>query len=170
MTDAPDPVGTLPIYGVQLRDAYLLDSRVVRRPQDEKNKLEAPGLEATVRSMGIQSGGRGVDVGIGVTILFPYRSGDYVLELDCTVNGRFESQEERLDSYWQAFASREAIALLWPYVRGIASDIGRLTGLPVPILPTLDVMALVEQPDSTANAGKKMPSRAKRRTAHAATG
>jgi hypothetical protein len=136
------PTDGLPLYDVQLRDAYLLDARVERRART-KGDPDAPALDASVRAISPAADRTALDMGLGAKVLVPYNDEQYIIEIDCTINGRFSASGAKPETYWDAFANREGIALLWPYVRSTVGEVGRLTGIPIPILPTLDVLAVV---------------------------
>ena len=169
---APTTPHNLPLYGVQLVELDPLDARLLRREKRERDP-DGPTLEASLGGWHADEDQKTVDVIVAVKTLVPYRDGDYYLELDCSVNGRFVSAEARLPVFWDAFAGREALAVLWPYLRAAAGELGRMTGLPVPVLPTLDVGAIVPVAKAEAEpAGKgrvTQPGRRPRRT-HASIG
>lgn len=156
----------LPLYGVQLVDAYLLQAQVLRRPRREGDE-DGPTLEATLAGSEISEDAKTFHVSISANVNTPYREGAYFLQIECTMNGRFESPEPKALGFWESFAGREALAMLWPFVRSNAWELGRMTGLPVPMLPTLDVKAIVPPrgspappPQSTAKPRPRRPRRA----------
>ncbi len=164
MPKSPPSIDALPLYDVQLRDAYMLDATVSRRPKEESD-TDSPALDGSVRAVAIADDRKALDVGVGVNIHFPFNEGQYTLEVDCTINGRFEASDAKPSGYWEAFAYKEAIALIWPYLRSTAGELGRLTGLSVPILPTVDVMGLIG-----ALAGLETEPKKKRSARKAVTG
>lgn len=63
-----------------------------------------------------------------------------------TIQGNFWSEAEIADGLREAFVARTPIVLLWPYARAYFSDLGRLCGLAVPPLPTLDALPTAQTP------------------------
>jgi len=164
----PDLPDALPLYGVQLVDTYLLDAQVSRRPKTDEDE-DGPTLEASQGPSLASEDEKTLDASISVKLAVPYRDGEYRLEILCSVTGRFVSTEPKTSTFWDAFAGREALAVLWPYLRASVGELGRMTGLRVPMLPTLDVKAIVPTPRLTPEPGPDAPKgRAPRRKAAAA--
>lgn len=161
----------LPLYGVQLVDAYLLEGQVSRRAKTE-GEDEEPTLEASPGPSQISDDGKALDASVAVKVAVPYRDGQFRLQIDCSINGRFVSVDPRASMFWDAFAAREALAVLWPYLRAATAELGRMTGLRVPLLPTLDVKAIVpaEQSSSQPKPSTPEPDERPRKRTQAAIG
>lgn len=167
---APVLPDELPLYGVQLVDAYLLGSQVSRRSKREGDD-EGPTLEASIGPSQVSDDHKTLDASLGVKVAVPYREAQAYLEIECMLTGRFVSTEERADAFWEAFAGREALAVLWPYVRASVGELGRMTGLRVPLLPTLDVKAIAPSSPPAAKApAKRRRARSASKPAKAAIG
>lgn len=132
----------LPAYPVQLADAYLYEARATRGEATTGDPDE-PTLEATVNLPLLADDRRSFNQVVGVKILAPQPRGGWTLEIECSVNGRFQAASELSEKYVQEFGDRESLVLLWPYVRAFASELVRMTQVKVPPLPTLDVSSIL---------------------------
>lgn len=73
----------------------------------------------------------------------------------CVVTGYFSYEGEVDPELLARFQHREAMVLLWPYVRAAVGEIGRMMDIELPPLPTLDVLEVLsgpaEEPEASAN-------------------
>ena len=62
-----------------------------------------------------------------------------ILELSCVYSGVFASSGPLSQDEIDSMAERTTTVLLWPYLRAGVAEIARMTGVPIPQIPTLDV-------------------------------
>jgi preprotein translocase subunit SecB len=123
-------------------DAYLLTAEVLREAIDETQPSE-PKLDVAVPSLQASHGhedDQAFTVAVGAAVEFAFRP-DARLVLRVTVAGEFYSSEPLDPKFATAFAEREGLVLLWPFLRAQIAQLAALTHISIPILPTLDVRA-----------------------------
>lgn len=140
MPETGDQTIALPSYDVQLADTYLLEAKLSRGPQIEGESVAGPTAQATISLPQYHDENRRAEQVLSVKLSFPYRNGELVLTVECAVIGVFLS-ETAITA--EEFSPREAMAVLWPYVRATVGELTRMTGLPVPPIPTLDVVRMM---------------------------
>ena len=153
---APDGSATpLPVFGIRLRDAYLHEARVRRVVRRKPRATPTPTLSTTLQEWGLDEARQTLIVIVSADVKVPYRSGEADLHLHAATLGEFASLEPIEVEVADQFAKRDAVVLLFPYLRAFVGELGRMTGLGVPPLPTLDVtefMAQAEPPVPKAGA------------------
>lgn len=148
MTDARFEPIELPAGGVQMVDAYLHGVHLERRDRVEG---DPPGPTLVVGLAG-QTDPEGQPPTFAVIleaqIVAPFNDGRAIAELRCSVVGIFSVlQPETLDL--GRFTSRESVVLIYPYLRASVGQIWRMSGIPMPPIPTLDTLSLLQTIDGT---------------------
>lgn len=134
----------LPLAPIQLVDVYVYDVSVVRRQRVEGDPAE-PTARTTVsgpvpEEEGLWTGRISVDVAL------PFRP-EALAEIKLSVAGLFSQKP-------QDPADTQMMWLLWPYTRAYVHEIGRMLGLPVPMLPMISVrLELEPHPDAEVPTG-----------------
>ncbi len=128
-------------FSVQLVEAYLYEAQIVRRSRTAVDADE-PSLNAGPRSFSHDETNSRLVVLLGAEIKFPF-SGDRtaIAEVTCSVFGVFSYSGKPQEQVLQAFPGREGLIILWPYLRAYVAQIAGMTGLHLPPVPTLDVLA-----------------------------
>ena len=130
----------LPNYAVQLIDAYVLEARISRIPGPEGPAATGPLAETAISEPSFTDDRKRLEQVLNGRVSVPYRDGQFMMVIECSILGTFISTEP-IDP--KAFTGRETIVVLWPYLRASVGELGRMTGLPVPPLPTLDVLSVI---------------------------
>ena len=155
----------LPGFSLQLADAYLYQATVARVDDPAAKLGDQPTLEIRRVSVSIQEEDRVLVVVIGAKVSVAFREG-HRLEVDCATAGHFRSQDPIKEADGREFADNSALVLIYPYLRANIGEIGRMTGLAIPALPTLDVSGTLEALRRHASAIE--PSRTRRTRARKA--
>jgi hypothetical protein len=153
----------IPLFPVGLVDAYLYETSVRRINRRSKAKEARPTLDTTVLGHTVENDGRDLAVLLQGEVRMPYREIKEIV-IRCSVLGQFRSGSPVSGAQVEAFANRDAIVLLYPYLRAMTGEIGRMTGLPVPPLPTMDVTQFI----ATHKDEPAAPARSKKKTAETA--
>lgn len=138
-TDTPST--PLPTFPIRLADVYLHNALVTRNgdaPEADR-KLT---LDPRLMGVDIEPNRRGMNVILAATVTLPYRE-KALLTVEAAVIGQFLSAKQWKKADLERFGQREAVSLLWPYLRSYVGQLGHMTGLSLPALPTLDVQALL---------------------------
>ncbi len=61
-----------------------------------------------------------------------------------TVDGAFIAADDLTGDYYDEFTNRTPLVLLWPYARAYLADLGRMLGVSLPPLPTIDALDPLE--------------------------
>lgn len=157
----------IPQYRIRLAEAYLYEARVRRSARRRPASSAKPTLKTSLAEWSVEDDGHTILVTIDAEVRMPYRGGASDLVLNASTLGQFRSPDAIEEDAAAAFAGSEAVVLLFPYLRAMVGEIGRLTGLGVPPLPTLDVVEFLEQQtaippratDSGAPAKRARPSK-----------
>ncbi len=160
---APKTPDSVPAFSIQMIEAFVYEASVVRRGRTADDPAE-PTLEAGPRAANRVEDQPRFNVLIGASISFPFGDGlAAVAELSFSVLGVFQYTGELDKELFRVFPQREGLIMLWPYLRATAAQLGSMTGLPLPALPTLDVMATLSAANQAvpANGAKKSPARRK---------
>jgi len=133
-----------PGFPIQLRQAYLYEARVTRRAR-QKGDSRNPTLDAEIAGTAPDPAGGAFSVVLGANVTMPFGARPLLgmAEFSCSVIGRFEHPEPLPDDLRERFCQKEALILLWPYLRASLSELTRMAELPLPPLPTLDVARVV---------------------------
>jgi len=78
--------------------------------------------------------------------------------VDCTILGEFRSTDPVTDEQAKEFAQRDALVLLWPYLRaeiGSAAKAMQVPFPPIPIINTADAIRLITERMSVARRPRK---------------
>jgi preprotein translocase subunit SecB len=128
-------------YGIQLGGAYLHQARVSRAAPvpEEKRQLT---LDVQIHGIDIDRGGKRFAVVLAAVVAVPFRE-TALLNIECSVAGEFVAEKRTRKATLEAFARREAVLLLWPYLRAMLGQLGSLTGIQVPPLPIVNVLAML---------------------------
>ncbi|MDP2350451.1 MAG: hypothetical protein Q8M74_04765 [Chloroflexota bacterium] len=153
----------LPVFGVQLTDAYLYETEVKRGPRPP-DAPEQPSLEIGIRGHIVDDDQRGIRVVLGARVGIPFKDNEALATIDCSVLGVFASSTPIRADYVETFVQREALVLLYPYLRSVVGELGRLISLPAPPLPTLDVLAMVGSAPAEQEVATARPCRQRRKT------
>jgi hypothetical protein len=70
---------------------------------------------------------------------------DAFATLDLVVHGAFASEAPVADVEFEAFTEHTPLVMLWPYARSYFADLGRMMGVTLPPLPTLDASAPTDE-------------------------
>lgn len=139
-----------PPFPFQLQDVRVFE--ISAQIQEAEEEREGP----TAVEVGLSTDDSPPDADeFGLLLRFvtgiPFGSGrEYSILI--AIEGRFEVTTDiaTIDSgLLERFKSRDAIILLWPYLRQTFHDLTVRMRLDVPPLPVIDARALVEEPDSS---------------------
>jgi preprotein translocase subunit SecB len=140
MTEPRDSVN-VPGFSVQLREAYVYEVSVTRRERTESEEAE-PSLQAGPGAFNRDDAQHRFSVLVGGDIQFPFGDGlKAVAQVKCSVLGVFTYTGQPDEELLRVFPSREGLIILWPYLRAAVAQVAGMTGLQLPPIPTLDVMA-----------------------------
>ena len=129
----------LPRFSTQLLDAYLYEATVSRREKKAEDGAQ-PVLNATMAAPEVSPDSTSFSQLIGVTVAVPFNEGAAILEMKCVYNGVFASSLGPMTpDQIKEMASRTTTVLLWPYLRAGVAQLGQMTAVPIPQIPTLDV-------------------------------
>jgi preprotein translocase subunit SecB len=145
MSDPADPKREGPPgFPIQLRQAYVYEARISRRAR-QKGDSRNPTLDAQIQGAAPDPAGGAFNVVLGADVTMPFgtRPLPGLAEFSCSVIGRFEHPEPLPEDFRERFCEKEALVLLWPYLRASLSELTRMAELPIPPLPTLDVSRVV---------------------------
>jgi len=133
-----------PGFPIQLREAYLYEANVSRRSR-QKGDARKPTLDAQIQGAAPDPRGGAFSVVLGANVTMPFGTPPVpgVATFSCSVIGRFEHPEPLPEDFRERFCQKEALVLLWPYLRASLSELTRMAELPAPPLPTLDVSRIV---------------------------
>ena len=166
-----EPLGPsqAPSFSVQMIDAHLYEASVGRRARTPEEPPE-PTLQSGPRAVSRDDTKSQFSVLVGVDIGLPF--GDELgafAEIKFSVLGSFAYTGDLNEELFQVFPGREAVLMLWPYLRAAAAQLAGMTGLPIPVLPTLDVVAALNREVQLAPAeavlDKPTPRRRRRKAA-----
>jgi preprotein translocase subunit SecB len=138
--DQEVPHTNLPAFHLQLVDAYLYHASVARVSNPSANTTDPPTLEVRPESASTQEDDRVLVVVIGAKVGVAFREG-HRLEIDCATAGHFRSERPITEAEGREFTENSALVLIYPYLRAHVGELGRMSGIHVPPLPTLDVSA-----------------------------
>ena len=133
-------------FDVQLVGVSVHEIRTGRRKR-RRTDQERPVVESWLQPHSGAANDDGVFTviaGVDVT----YAVGDQAATIRCGVVGLFRHEAEVAPELLARFQHREAMILLWPYVRAAVGEIGHMMDLGLPPLPTLDVLALIDAAES----------------------
>ena len=170
MTEQPQ-TAQRPEFSVQLTEAYVYECSVTRRQRSPEESAE-PGRVSGPRAVSREDGQPSFSVLMGAAVQLPFGEDlGFVAEFDVTVLGVFSYAGDLDDDLFRVFPEREAVVILWPYLRAAAGHLGSLTALQLPILPTLDVLRALNATlrQESAPEDKKKPTRTRKRKAVPAT-
>ena len=153
-----DETRMLPLFALQIADAYLYDSSVTRVPTLDAKPGDNPSAEIYAHSWHIQENDRVLVVVIGARASAPFREGQ-VLKVECTTAGHFRSEVPLTRESVADFAAGTALLLIYPYLRANVGELARMTGISVPSLPTLDAAGVL----SALSGGGGEPATGRRR-------
>lgn len=132
-------------YPLQLMDVRLYEAHLLR-PEDAEEP-EAPG-EAIPITVEVDVRKRPPDRA-SVLLTIKVSGDDDSFDITLVLEGLFEANcdLEDLDSdFWHEFSNVSAMTLLWPYGRECLSTITRRMRLDLPMLPTLNRLAMTSPP------------------------
>lgn len=148
MTASPHEREGPPGFSIQLEDVFLHELRGWRR-EPEPDEPSEPRIDAAPVGAFIQEDRRGFSVRWRATIRYP-AAPDEVVEVSCTVEGRFASPSDIDEDLYELFKARESFILLWPYLRASAGEVGRMMAVRLPPLPIVDVRSFLAAIDDAA--------------------
>jgi preprotein translocase subunit SecB len=133
-----------PAFPIQLRQAYVYEAQLKRRAR-QRGDSRNPTLDAQIVGSSPDPAGNAFNVVLGATVRMPFGARPVLglAEFSCSVIGRFEHSEPVPDDFKERFCQKEALILLWPYLRASMAELTRMAELPIPPLPTLDVSRVV---------------------------
>ena len=140
MTEAA-PGPELTRFPIQLADVYCVRSVAERRPRGAETSEHPVGIDINVSLMpGDLSEDRRV-FGCRVRIVANYAVlANEVVACDIVVQGVFASEAAIEPEAHLAFVEYTPLVLLWPFARAYMSEVGRMLGVSIPMLPTLDAV------------------------------
>lgn len=139
------PQGPLRPFQVQLVGISVEEIRTSRRRRkatdSEKPRIESwlsphPTASQDVGAFRVLAGAEVVHV-----------TGRQAATVRCIVAGYFAYEGDVDARLLTRFQHREAMVLLWPYVRTAVAQVGQMMDLGLPPLPTLDVMGVLSASD-----------------------
>jgi preprotein translocase subunit SecB len=132
----------LPFSGVQMLDAYMNEVHLERRVWVDGDPL-GPTLDVRVISQeSVEAAPEVFVVILEGHVVAPFNDGTATAELRCSISGVFRAAT--LDpAVMGRFSAREAVVLIYPYLRASVGQVWRMTGIPMPPLPTLDTEMLL---------------------------
>lgn len=136
MTATVEPVAN----PVQLVDAYLHEVTIARQ-----GGLDAPPkpslfvTQSQVEWLGNSERTR-FAILLQADVVWPFNDGRAAGNMSTTVAGIFAVAGPMTDEEVAGFAGREGLMLVYPYLRSMVGQLWRLTGIPAPPIPTLDVL------------------------------
>jgi preprotein translocase subunit SecB len=140
----------VPNFAYQLVDVYLTDSRIERRTAEPDDPLQ-PTFETGLASEdGPKDGPEGAFVAhLHVVVKFRFRD-EAVITVAATTTGFFTREGSLESDLAERFKTIDCAVLLWPYARANIGELGRMTNVGLPPLPTVDVRELLsDQANST---------------------
>ena len=146
MTQQPQseaPEAQLREYPIQLADAFCVRSSSERRARREDDPRQSR-LSISLSRTTPPDGAHEFNARIRVEGVVPIDDNE-IAEVGLTVQGVFRSEQPLSADALEAFAARTPLVMLWPYARGYFSDLGRMMGVALPPLPTLDAMTPAEE-------------------------
>lgn len=138
----------LPQYSVQLANAYMYEAELKRLGRPE-SAPDQPSLDVSVIGHQIDASAHEIHVVIQAKVDFPFQEGAALAQVTCSVLGQFRSHAQLEPLFAEAFAQREAVLLLYPYLRSAVGELARMSFLEFPPLPTIDVLAMIAQGAAT---------------------
>jgi hypothetical protein len=138
---SPSPELPAVRYAVQLTDAYVVELSARRRLTADSEELESGTIEVAQPESHREDDGRHFSVVWRAGVTAPLMG--VAAEIACAIEGQFSSEEPLSEEDFNQFRSREAFVLLWPYVRTAVGEAGRMLGLAMPPLPTVDVRSIL---------------------------
>jgi preprotein translocase subunit SecB len=138
-SDVPSPI---PAYPIRLEAAYVLEGRIHRSTVEDPGSRDWK-LDVDLKEVVLARDKTRVRVVLAAVVSVPFRE-RAVLTIECTMLGEFAADAARPAAELRIFGRREAVVVLWPYLRGAIGELGLMTQVPVPPLPTLDVVAFME--------------------------
>lgn len=142
-----EPQGPVPGFSVQLREAFVYELSITRRERVDTDTREAS-LQAGPGAHSRDDANHRFSLLVGGDIQFPYGDGtSAIAEVKCAVLGVFAYVGEPNEDLLAVFPAREGLIILWPYLRAAVAQVAGMTGLQLPPVPTLDVMATLATPE-----------------------
>jgi preprotein translocase subunit SecB len=149
-------------YPLQLLDVRLFEATVKRithedttnSSEPEENYTAAPFLNVDADVLRIEEKNR-VSVLLTIEIKGPDTDAPE-FHLRFTLEGLFESQidlAEIDEAMWQEFEQISSITLLWPYAREYTQSFSRRMRVDLPVLPTLNRLAMQEAREQKSGDG-----------------
>jgi preprotein translocase subunit SecB len=138
--DQPDLV---PNFAFQLVDVYLHDCSITRREAldaDPRQPTFETGLTSDDGALGAPAGA--FSAHLKVVINFRFRD-EAVITVAATTTGFFVREGSIDDQLVTRFKTLDCAVLLWPYARAHLGELGRMTNVGLPPLPTVDVRSLL---------------------------
>jgi preprotein translocase subunit SecB len=128
-------------HPIQLTEVYLFESEVRRAPSEERFK-DGPVLDLAV-GLPEEWSDPAFSVRLSGEVHFSFRE-EAAIHIKADMLGEFLSPDDTQPEDRQTFGATQAPILLWPYLRAAVSELARMTGIGVPVLPTLDVVAATQ--------------------------
>jgi preprotein translocase subunit SecB len=148
----------LPTYPIQLVEAYLYEA-TIERLEREAASSDEPRLLTRIMATAEDTAAKQLKVLLEAEVLVPFRP-EAELRLVASVTGVFSWSGRQSKSARKGFLEREAVVLLWPYLRAHVTQLSALTAVKVPNLPTLDVIALLALMRADSEQEKREPGSA----------
>ncbi len=133
-------------YPLQLTDVRLYEAHLTRPVGDGQNAPAEPGLPITIEVV--------VDRlppnQVLAQLTLAFEGSDDPFDIRLVLEGLFESEgslDDLDDEFWREFESVSAPMLIWPYARECVSTIAWRGRLDLPILPTLNRLAMIPVED-----------------------
>jgi|SRR4051794_37153743 len=142
---AGEVVEDVPTYVIQLVSVRTYELHGARSRADPAEKYEPgrePNVNTGVRNSWLSDDRTRFRVLLGTEFTYQY-SRAYIVTIRCSVEGAFTSTAAITARRFASFREREALVLLWPYVRSAVTDIARLMEIRMAPLPLLDVRRVV---------------------------
>ena len=139
---------TSTLYPLQLVDVRLYDAIVERLEPSEAHEVDGEASTAApllqIRVQAIKRSKERACALLTVEIRGP-EAANPLFHIKFTLEGLFESRldlEELPEDVWQEFERVSAVTLLWPYAREYTQSFSRRMREDLPVLPTLNRLAL----------------------------
>lgn len=133
-------------YPIKLNDVFCVQATAERRVKKEGDPSELK-LEATLSRSSLSKDELSFGTRLHIQGLVPYGN-DGLAAIDLTVHGSFVSVAKITQDDLTRFGEATPLVMLWPYARGYFADLGRMMGVSLKLLPTLNAAAPIENSEA----------------------
>lgn len=145
---APAPLRS---YEVQLVEAHCARCVAERTPRPEEELSDELGVRVLLSQLSEDA--KSFACRLELAAAYPVHDSEAV-RVEVTVEGVFLSDTPLTQEQHAAFVEATPIVLLWPYARAYVSDLGRMLGVTLPMLPTLDALEATHARAQERSAGE----------------